>query len=425
MLTAADNERLTRVGPGTPMGEVMRRYWLPVLLPEELPEPDCPPVRVKLLGEELVAFRDTHGKVGLLDRYCPHRLVDLFFGRNEECGLRCVYHGWKFDVAGNVTDMPAEPENSPMRRETKIKAYPVLEWGGLIWAYLGDPAHQPPRPPELEWGLVPASQRHIGKRFQKSNWAQAVEGGIDSSHVGILHSVVNPPDGKTSFGDRQVSAVPGAPYLATDRAPKFFVRPTEPGMTIGARRNATEDEYYWRITQFFAPFYTMISRRGSTGPIAGHAWVPIDDEHTWTFTMHWDPDEDLPSQDEFDHLHVNVPVRDDGSYVPIHGAHDNYGIDRELQRNGNTTGIVGIGLQDQALQETMGAIADRTRENLASGDTAIVAFRKLMLAQTKILESGGTFELPQKPEAFRLRSAGVVLPRDIDFQEGAREAMTV
>jgi len=150
MFTSEENERLTRVGPGTPMGELMRRYWLPFLLPEELPEPDCAPIRVRLLGEDLIAFRDTDGRLGLLDRYCPHRRVDLFFGRNEECGLRCVYHGWKFDVDGKVMDMPAEPANSPMREEVRIKSYPILEWGGVIWAYMGDPAHQPPRPPEIE-----------------------------------------------------------------------------------------------------------------------------------------------------------------------------------------------------------------------------------------------------------------------------------
>src|ERR1700743_621037 len=153
MFSRENNEKLTRVGPGTPMGEVLRRYWMPFLLPEELEEADGAPVRVRLLGEDLIAFRDTDGQIGLLDRFCPHRKVDLLFASNEECGLRCVYHGWKFDTAGNVVDMPAEPENSPMRNEVKIKSYPTMEWGGLIWAYMGDRASMPPKPPELEWGL--------------------------------------------------------------------------------------------------------------------------------------------------------------------------------------------------------------------------------------------------------------------------------
>jgi len=425
MLSIEDNERLTRVGPGTPMGEVMRRYWLPFLLPEELPEADCPPIRVKLLGEELVAFRDTNGRLGLLDRYCPHRRVDLFFGRNEECGLRCVYHGWKFDVDGNVTDMPAEPENSPMRSETKIKSYPVLEWGGVIWAYMGDPAFQPPRPPEIEWGLVPDRHRNIQKRLQENNWAQGVEGGIDSSHVGILHSLLSPPEPGRTFRDRQQAIDPMVPYLAMDTSPKFFIRPQEYGMLIGARRNASDDEYYWRITQFLAPFYTMIARRDATGPISGHAWVPIDDDHTWTFTMYWDPDSPLEESADFDATKVNVPVMDDGSFRPIDNRSNNYGIDRSLQKIKNSTGIIGIGLQDSAIQETMGAIVDRSREMLGSGDAAIVAWRKLMLAQTHSLAANGALPLPAKPEVYRVRSAGVVLPRGIDFEVGAKERLVV
>ncbi|MGE4409000.1 MAG: Rieske 2Fe-2S domain-containing protein [Sphingobium sp.] len=425
MLTSEENERLTRVGPGTPMGEVLRRYWMPFLLPEELPEADCPPVRVRLLGEDLIAFRDTNGRLGLLDRFCPHRRVDLFFGRNEECGLRCVYHGWKFDVDGNVMDMPAEPANSPMREEVKIKSYPIMEWGGVIWAYMGDPAHQPPRPPEIEWGLVPPSHRNIQKRLQENNWAQGVEGGIDSSHVGILHSLLTPPEPGKGFRDRQQAVDPAVPYLAMDTAPKFFIRPQEYGMLIGARRNASEEEYYWRITQFLAPFYTMIARREEKGPISGHAWVPIDDENTWTFTMYWDPDQPLDQSADFDATKVNVDVCPDGSYRPINNRDNDYGIDRSLQKQSNSTGIIGIGLQDSAIQETMGAIVDRSREILGSGDAAIVAWRKLMLAQTRDLEKEGDLPLPHKTELYRVRSAGVVLPRGIDFEVGAKERLTV
>ncbi|MEJ0065220.1 MAG: Rieske 2Fe-2S domain-containing protein [Caulobacteraceae bacterium] len=298
MFTEQDNEDLTRVGPGTLMGDLMRRFWMPVLLPEELPTPDCAPVRVRVLGENLIAFKDTNGRLGLLDRYCPHRLVDLWFGRNEECGLRCVYHGWKFDVDGNVLDMPAEPANSPLRSEVKTKSYPIVEWGGMIWAYLGDKAHMPPVPPELEWGLVPPAHRHIGKRLQENNWAQGVEGGIDSSHVGILHSLLDPAKVGMSFAERQ-KAIGGVSYMAKDRAPRFFVRPTDYGLRIGARRIATDEEYYWRITQFLLPFYTMIAR-GGDGPIAGHAWTPIDDHNTWTFTMHWNPVAPLGDISEYD-----------------------------------------------------------------------------------------------------------------------------
>lgn len=419
MFTPQDNEDLTRVGPGTLMGDLMRRYWVPFLLPEELPEPDCPPIRVRLMAEDLVAFRDSTGRIGLLDRFCPHRRVDLFFARNEECGLRCVYHGWKFDAHGNCLDMPAEPGNSPMRSEVKIKAYPTIEWGGVVWAYLGPPEHRPAKPPELEWGLVSSGQRHVCKRLQQNNYAQGVEGGIDSSHVSILHSMMDPEKAHLPWKDR-LKGIANR-YLSADTAPKFYVRPTPYGMRIGARRVASENEYYWRITQFLLPFYTMVARRSDDAPILGHAWVPIDDHNTWTFTMWWNPARpDLGVKGvDFDIGDVNVPVKTDGSYQPVHNRTNNYGIDRQVQRLLSSTGIQGIGLQDSAIQETMGPIVDRSRETLGSSDTAIVQFRRMVLAQARQLRQTGEVSLPKQPELYRVRSAAVVLPREVDFEAGA------
>ncbi len=425
MFTEQDNENHTCVGRGTVMGEYLRRFWMPAMLPEELPGPDCPPVRVRLLGENLVAFRDSNGRLGLLDRYCPHRRVDLWFGRNEECGLRCIYHGWKFDVEGNIMDMPAEPANSPLRSEVKANAYPIVEWGGVIWAYLGDRAHMPPKPPELEWGLVSPQHRHIGKRLQENNFAQGVEGGIDSSHVGILHSLLDPDNIDKPFHERQRAINPKTSYMATDTAPRFFISPTYYGLRIGARLVASDVEYYWRFTQFLLPFYTMIARTTDTSPIAGHAWVPIDDYNTWTFTMHWNPAMPLGDITDFDATKVNVAVHQDGSYRPINNGQNNYGIDRDIQKRFSTSGIDGIGLQDSALQETMGAIVDRSKETLGSSDTAIVAWRKLMLDQARHLRDTGELPLPHKPELYRVRSVGIVLPRETDFEVGAHEKMLV
>ena len=188
---------------------------------------------------------------------------------------------------------------------------------------------------------------------------------------------------------------------------------------------ASESEYYWRVTQFLAPFYTMIARRDDTSPIAGHAWTPIDDHNTWTFTFHWNPDMPLGDRTEFDDAEVNVPVYDDGSYKPIDNRSNNYGIKRDVQKLHSSTGIKGIGLQDSAIQETMGPIVDRTREILGSGDAAIVAFRKLLLAQARKLRETGELPLPTQPELYRVRSVGIVLPREIDFEEGARDKMKV
>jgi len=422
MFTERDNEDLTRVGPGTLMGDLMRRYWLPFLLVEELSERDGPPIRTRLLGEDLVAFRDTNGQLGLLDRYCPHRRVDLFFGRNEECGLRCVYHGWKFDVHGNCMDMPAEPLNSPMRNEVKIKSYPVMEWGGVIWAYMGPKEHMPPKPPELEWGSVPSDHRHVSKRLQENNYAQGVEGGIDSSHVSILHSMLDPEKAHLPF--RQRLRALGPSYFASDTAPKFFVRPTNYGMRVGARRIASDSEYYWRIAQFLLPFYSMVARQDDESPILGHAWVPIDDHNTWTFTMWWNPVRPLGEHGkDYDRVEVSVPVRKDGTYQSVKDRSNNYGIDRQVQRLLNATGIHGVGLQDNAVQESMGPIVNRSRETLGSGDAAIVAFRRMILTQARNLRQTGEITLPQQTHLYRVRSAAMVLPRDIDFEEGAHQRL--
>src|SRR3982751_776688 len=193
MLTREENELLTRVGPGTPMGNLLRRYWLPAMLAEEVPTPESPPIRVRLLGEDLVAFRDTYSQVGLIAANCPHRGASLFFGRNEEGGIRCVYHGWKFDTSGQCVDMPSEPAESNFKSKIKATAYPCREQGGLIWTYMG-PLAEPPGLPELEFTLVPDEQRYISKRYQPTSFAQALEGEIDQSHVSFLHSSLRVED---------------------------------------------------------------------------------------------------------------------------------------------------------------------------------------------------------------------------------------
>src|SRR5882724_13358034 len=233
MLTHEENELITRISPGTPMGTTLRRYWIPALLASELPQPDCPPVRVKLLGEDLVAFRDTEGRIGLLEELCPHRRASLFFGRNEECGLRCVYHGWKFDVHGNCVDMPTEPRESTFKDKIKTKAYPTAEYGGCIWVYMGPPDKQPALP-HLEWARVPDSQRVVSPWIQECNYMQAVEGEIDSAHVSWLHAPlqVDHSPFRGRFNDS----------IIRDGAPKLTVKPTDYGFCYGARRDVDRDE---------------------------------------------------------------------------------------------------------------------------------------------------------------------------------------
>jgi phenylpropionate dioxygenase-like ring-hydroxylating dioxygenase large terminal subunit len=257
MLTREDNERVTRVGPGTPMGNLMRQYWVPALLSRELPSADSDPVRVLLLGEQLIAFRDTNGMVGLVQNNCPHRGASLFFGRNEESGLRCVYHGWKFNAAGECVDMPNEPAESDFKSRVRAVAYPTQERGGIVWAYLG-PRTTPPPLPDLEANMLPDGQGVVQAVLRDCNWLQALEGDIDTSHLAFLHH-----GSKTTSDYREGTF---AYYAVKDRAPRYQVVDTEYGAMYAAYRPAGEGQDYWRYAQFLFPFYVMISERRDGPP---------------------------------------------------------------------------------------------------------------------------------------------------------------
>jgi phenylpropionate dioxygenase-like ring-hydroxylating dioxygenase large terminal subunit len=424
MLSREENDLLTPTGPGTPGGEYFRRYWLPVLMTAEVPAPDCPPVRLRVLGEDLVAFRDTQGRVGLIDEFCPHRRASLFWGRNEECGLRCVYHGWKFDVSGDCVDMPNEPPEYGFHNKVRTAAYPTREYGGLIWACLGPP-EKVPELPKLEWARVPDSHRYVSKRFQQTNYLQAIEGGIDSSHSNFLHASVEAFRGTGDFLARvQNSTSMRTKYHWMDRAPRFAVKKTGYGLVIAVRRNAEPDTYYWRMTQFLLPSHTMIPyQKGHS--IHGHCWVPRDDQSCWVWTISWNPDQPLSQQDRdgianetFVHAKVD-PV----TFRPLRNKDNNYGIDRELQRNTSMTGIHGFAAQDQALQESMGPVIDRTRERLGTSDTAIIAARRLLLQEIRALEQGQEPAAAHLGDLYWVRSCSLLLNREVDFEKGARELM--
>ncbi len=241
MLSKEDNEAITRVGLGTPMGTLMRQYWLPALVATELPEPDCNPVRIKLLGEELIAFRDSEGRVGLLGNHCPHRGASLFFGRNEESGLRCVYHGWKFDVTGQCVDMPSEPPESTFKHRIRTTAYPCVERGGVVWTYMGTRVPPPPLP-DIEPNMLPDGQWSVGVTMRNCNWLQGLEGDIDTSHLQFLHhGCVKPEDVRPNTMSY---------YALLNRAPRYEVTDTPGGTMYGAYRPAGEGRRYWRIAHF-------------------------------------------------------------------------------------------------------------------------------------------------------------------------------
>ncbi len=421
MLSQEENDLLTRTGPGTPAGDYFRRYWLPALLASEVPSPDCPPVRLRMLGEDLVAFRDTQGRVGIVDEACPHRRASLFLGRNEECGLRCVYHGWKFDVHGACVDMPNEPPEYGFNNRVSISAYPTREQGGVVWAYLGPPEHTPELP-KLEWARVPETHRYVSKRFQETNYLQAIEGGIDSSHSNFLHASVEAFRMTDEYAEKvKQSNNLRARYHILDKAPRFTVKKTDYGLMIAVRRNAEEDTYYWRLTQFLLPSHTIIPYQKGLS-IHGHCWVPRDDETCWVWTMSWNPDAPL-SEDEWDAIRNETFVHakvDPVTFRPVRNRDNDYLIDREQQRTTSMTGIVGFAAQDMAIQESMGPVVDRTRERLGTSDTAIIAMRRLLLQEIRALEEKQEPSAAHHGDWYWVRSASMVLRRDIPFEEGAR-----
>jgi phthalate 4,5-dioxygenase len=417
MLSAENNELVTRTGPETPMGRLFRRYWIPALLADELPEKDCAPVRLKVLSERLLAWRDSQGRYALTDEFCAHRGVSLWFGRNEENGLRCPYHGWKYDHTGQCIEVPSEPEQSGFCNRIKLKSYPLVESGGILWAYMGPPDLEPP-PPAFEWTEVPAPHRYLSKRWQECNYLQAMEGGIDSSHVSFLHSGELHTD-PLHRGNK------GARYQQ-DRRPRFEVIESEGGLYIGARRDAEPGHYYWRITQWIMPWYTMVPPYGNNA-LNAHAWVPIDDENclTWTFTYH--PTRPLTAM-ELDTMrrgggiHVEL-IRE--TFRPVINKDNDYMIDRAAQKAGRTySGIKGIAMQDASVQESMGPIQDRTKENLVSTDNAIIMARHRLRRAALALERG-TSPAGLSQECQRVRSAAFVLPSEVPFVEAKRADLMV
>jgi phthalate 4,5-dioxygenase len=418
MLKQELNELLTETGPGTPMGDLFRQYWQPALLAEELPDDDCPPVRVKILSERLVAFRDSNGRYGLIDEFCAHRGVSLWFGRNEEGGLRCVYHGWKYDVTGQCLEVPSEPENSSFCANVKLTSYPLVKVGDILWTYLGDPAKKPPLP-EFEFAQVPPEQTYTSKRWQESNWLQALEGGIDSSHVSWLHSgaLSSDPLFKGSRGNE---------YNMSDLKPFFEVVDSDGGLFVGARRNAEEGQYYWRITPWVMPSFTLVPPRGDH-PVHGHLWVPIDDENCWVYTFDYHPVRALTEQ-EVANMRAGFGVHSEnipGTYRPVQNKDNDYLIDREAQKlSEHYSGVRGIAMQDASLQESMGPIVDRTKERLVPADSGIIKARQKLRKAAIALRDEGVTPPGVDPEHHRVRSAAIVLPKEESFLEASRDAVT-
>jgi phenylpropionate dioxygenase-like ring-hydroxylating dioxygenase large terminal subunit len=438
MLSREDNELLCKVGPGTPTGALLRQYWIPALMSSELPERDGAPVRVRLLGENLIAFRTTSGRIGLIQNHCPHRGASLFFGRNEEEGLRCVYHGWKYSCEGHCVDMPSEPEESNFKSKVHATAYPCVERNDVIWTYMG-PRQTPPPLPDIEPNMLPQGEYAVQKVLRECNWFQGLEGDIDTGHLGFLHlGAVRPEQTKPGTFDY---------YNVTDRAPKYEVVDTEFGTSYGAYRPAETDTYYWRVAHFLFPFFTMIPTGILGMQVLVRAWVPVDDDHMmfWSITA---PRSRVgtgaaggasglsaggravaaagsrPGGFEF------LPDNSDwvGKFRLAQNKDNDYLIDRAAQRTESFTGIAGIHQQDQAVTESMGPIYDRTQEHLGSSDAMVIRTRRRVINAARALRDNATTPPGvDDPTVYRHRSGGVILPRDADWLEatkGLRRAFT-
>ena len=418
MLSQADNEMLTRTSAGTPMGELFRRFWQPVLLSRELPAPDAPPVRVQVLGENLIGFRDTDGRVGLVDPVCPHRGANLFFGRNEDCGLRCAYHGWKFDVTGRCVDMPTMPPESGFRDKVRIRAYPTREWGDFVWAYMG-PAGTEPALPDLEHAVLPAAHRFVSKKLQQCNWAQACEGALDTAHFSFLHMPVwTAADAVDATVRRSSVDVERTRWMRDDPRPEFEVAHHDVGFVAGASRKVDGDDLYWRIAQYMLPNHALAPNAFPGENIHGQTWVPITDEACWVYCYSWNPDRPLTDA-ERDGFRAgrSVHAAVDERWVPIRNRDNDYLIDREDQRRRTFTGIQGISEQDAMIQDSQGWIADRTREHLGPTDVAVIEFRKLILRAARDLASGVAPAAARLAPAYRVRGGSIVAPRALSFPE--------
>ena len=423
MLSKEDNELLHRVGPGTVMGDLFRQYWLPALMSEELAGPDSDPVRVRLLGENLIAFRQTDGQIGLVQQACPHRCASLFYGRNEENGLRCVYHGWKFDVDGRCVDMPSEPAESNFKDKIRITAYPCLERNGVVWAYLG-PRSTPPPLPDLEVNVLPGAR--ISLSLRSCNWMQALEGDIDTAHLGFLHMGSVTPD-QTPAGTFNY-------YNVKERTPRYEVVDTDYGTLYGAYRPTDDGQVYWRFAAFLFPFYTMIPTGLLGLSIGVRPWAPIDDDHTMVWGIN-DPGAFNGIGGGSSAIGAAVsPPRNEAEYLPnssdwlgrwryTQRAENDYLIDRAAQRNHRSyTGIAGINQQDQAITESMGALTDRTQEHLGTSDAMIIRTRQRLLRAAKALRESGTVPPGvDDPTVYHVRTGGIYLPKDADWLAATEE----
>ena len=396
------------------MGQLMREYWIPALQSADLPEPDGAPMRVRLLGENLIAFRNSDGRVGLIDHICPHRCASLFFGRNEENGLRCLYHGWKFDIDGRCVDIPNERPGSKLAEQIRTTAYPCVEKNGIIWTYMGANRDHLPPLPDLGWALVGPTRRGALRYQRACNWLQAMEGDFDSSHLSFLHLAFDPKLQNTA--DNKKAGIDYYRNIARmDKQPLLEVKETDVGVMYGARRDAEDGKFYWRVTQYLLPFYTSVPSYG--GKNRDKVWVPLDDEHTMVWETHWSPTRELTEEEQKgwkDRVAPSGFLPDTNDWLGRHrfaaNAANDFLQDRDRQKNGNFSGLENVTpIQDGAMQESMGPVCDRRREHLGASDAAIVQMRRRLAGVARDMQRNKIPPGAQNPEYYHKHGDQVLL----------------
>ena len=419
MLTREENELLCRIGPQAAMGRMMRHYWLPALMSDEI-EAGGAPQHVRLLGEDLVAFRDSSGRVGLLEELCPHRGASLLLARNEDCGLRCLYHGLKVDVSGAVVDMPTIPDAAGYKARVRAVSYPVMEAGGIVWAYMG-PEGKAPAPMNFEFTTLPLDHSVILKVRIDCNWVQCLEGVIDSAHTNYLHTDVFKPSAGLSqsvYRDESLKKDTTVGRPSMDGQPRLDVQDTSYGFRYAAIRRPVADadkNAYIRMTLFVAPIYGLFPAQAGWGSI--QAFVPIDDEHTMLYFVRYNHNRAVDAGERKRHLDWS------GSAFggPVARTRENRWLqDREAMKRGEShSGIRGLQMQDAVVQESMGPLYDRSKEHLCASDAAVVRMRRLMLQSVQdFVQKGKTPLGLERPVPYeKLRAAELLLPVDRSWKE--------
>ena len=412
MLTAKENKTLTEVGKGKPMGEFMRRYWIPVAKSEEIPTAGGAPTRVKLLGEQLVLFRSRDGELGLIDEFCPHRRASLAYGRNESGGLRCLYHGWKVACDGRVIESPPEPPARTFAKKLGVASYPMREAGGLIWTYMGPHDLEPPFP-KFPWLGLPPDRLLVVKMYQATNYLQGVEGDLDPAHPNYLHREFELDEKKSWAGAGWQSIVD----IMSDGSPEILCEETPYLMRHAAiRKTADPDSKYVRVFEWVAPFYCYIATGAHESQLF-KAWHPIDDENCFTFYIHFDPDRPL----DIEAIYANWEHRTSPpDYKTAHTVANMHLQDRKLMERGNFSGVMGAAIQDRAMQEGMGPICDRTKEHLGTSDKAVIFYRRLLLKKLDDLAKRKPLPARDPSLTFDQRGYSSKMPTDQPWRDVAK-----